>query len=93
MDSNPGRRPGLLGKGKVNYDSFVAKTALLIPTSVTAVRVCVPSDSVKTLLLKGKAPVDPECAAKVGKVKAPAMEGRVFLSYDDPCLECRWCSV
>uniref|UniRef100_A0A8D0X7R7 Uncharacterized protein n=1 Tax=Sus scrofa TaxID=9823 RepID=A0A8D0X7R7_PIG len=26
-------------------------------------------ESVKTLLLKGKAPVDPECTAKVGKVR------------------------
>ncbi|XP_055393185.1 poly [ADP-ribose] polymerase 2 isoform X1 [Bubalus kerabau] len=29
--------------------------------------ICLPSESVKTLLLKGKAPVDPECTAKAGK--------------------------
>lgn len=57
------------GKGRVNFDSFLGESALLVPTWVRLVLVC-PPDSVKALLLKGKAPVDPECTAKVGKVSA-----------------------
>jgi len=78
-----GRQPVLLEKGEVNYDRFLAGTALLIPTSVMAVHVCVPTDSVKTLLVKGRAPVDPECTSKVGKVKASGTESRVLLFYFD----------
>lgn len=41
----------------------------LIPIQVDIVHACLSSESVKTLLLKGKAPVDPECTLKVGKVR------------------------
>lgn len=41
----------------------------LIPAHIAPICVCLPPESVKTLLLKGRAPVDPECAAKVGKVR------------------------
>lgn len=58
---------GCLGRAKLIMTSFFLTS--LIPIQVDIVRACVSSESVKTLLLKGKAPVDPECTPKVGKVR------------------------
>jgi hypothetical protein len=55
-------------EGQSYYDSFLSKTATFDPICVIVVCIYLSSESVKALLLKGKAPVDPECTAKVGKV-------------------------
>ena len=58
----------MVGQAKLILTSFCLTTTAVFD-SHKVVPVCLSSESVKALLLKGKAPVDPECTAKVGKVR------------------------